>query len=77
MLNDLSPEMLATDLAEYLVRKGVPFRDTHHVAGTDLRHAARCHLYASPCCPMSRYTAHLLRGAQVLQLSWQRTGAHL
>jgi len=29
----LSPDMLATDLAEYLVRKGMPFRDTHHVAG--------------------------------------------
>lgn len=29
----LVPEMLATDLAEYLVRKGVPFRETHHVAG--------------------------------------------
>jgi argininosuccinate lyase len=29
----LVPEMLATDVAEYLVRKGVPFRDTHHVAG--------------------------------------------
>ena len=29
----LTSEMLATDLAEYLVRKGVPFRDTHHVAG--------------------------------------------
>ena len=25
--------MLATDLSEYLVRKGVPFRSTHHVAG--------------------------------------------
>lgn len=29
----LNPQMLATDLAEYLVRKGVPFRETHHVAG--------------------------------------------
>ncbi len=29
----LTAEMLATDLAEYLVRKGVPFRDTHHIAG--------------------------------------------
>ncbi|OQU97802.1 hypothetical protein CLAIMM_03687 [Cladophialophora immunda] len=29
----LSPDMLATDLAEYLVRKGVPFRETHHLAG--------------------------------------------
>ena len=33
MARALVPEMLATDLAEYLVRKGVPFRDSHHVAG--------------------------------------------
>jgi argininosuccinate lyase len=33
MRQALVPEMLATDLAEYLVRKGVPFRETHHVAG--------------------------------------------
>jgi len=25
--------MLATDLADYLVRKGVPFRETHHISG--------------------------------------------
>lgn len=35
----LTPEMLATDLAEYLVRKGVPFRDAHHVAGAAVRMA--------------------------------------
>jgi len=29
----LNSFMLATDLSEYLVRKGVPFRQTHHVAG--------------------------------------------
>jgi len=29
----LSGDMLATDLADYLVRRGVPFRETHHVAG--------------------------------------------
>ncbi|XP_022918642.2 argininosuccinate lyase [Onthophagus taurus] len=29
----LSFEMLATDLAYYLVRKGVPFREAHHAAG--------------------------------------------
>lgn len=29
----LVPEMLATDIAEYLVRKGLPFRETHHIAG--------------------------------------------
>lgn len=29
----LSMDMLATDLADYLVRKGVPFRETHHISG--------------------------------------------
>lgn len=33
MLSGLAPEMLATDLADYLVRRGVPFRETHHIAG--------------------------------------------
>jgi argininosuccinate lyase len=33
MLASLSADMLATDLAEYLVRKGVPFRETHHISG--------------------------------------------
>ena len=29
----LDPAMLATDVAEYLVRKGVPFRAAHHLSG--------------------------------------------
>lgn len=29
----LAPEMLATEIADYLVRKGVPFREGHHVSG--------------------------------------------
>lgn len=29
----LSFDMLATDLAYYLVRKGVPFREAHHISG--------------------------------------------
>ncbi|KAI9811046.1 MAG: argininosuccinate lyase [Pycnora praestabilis] len=33
MLAALTPDMLATDLAEYLVRQGLPFRETHHIAG--------------------------------------------
>lgn len=37
MRSGLSADMLATDLAEYLVRKGVPFRDTHHIAGAAVR----------------------------------------
>lgn len=33
MRQALSEEMLATDLAEYLVRQHVPFRQAHHYAG--------------------------------------------
>ena len=33
MRNALNSFMLATDLSEYLVRKGVPFRETHHISG--------------------------------------------
>lgn len=29
----LVPEMLATDLADYLTKKGLPFRQAHHIAG--------------------------------------------
>lgn len=36
----LDPDMLATDLADYLVRKGLPFREAHHVAGRAVRLAA-------------------------------------
>lgn len=39
MAASLSADMLATDLAEYLVRKGVPFRETHHIAGAAVRAA--------------------------------------
>ncbi|KAJ3330583.1 argininosuccinate lyase [Blyttiomyces sp. JEL0837] len=37
MKSGLSYDMLATDLADYLVRKGVPFRETHHIAGQAVR----------------------------------------
>lgn len=36
----ISAEMLATDLADYLVRKGVPFREAHAAAGRAVRRAA-------------------------------------
>tara|TARA_B110000971_G_scaffold150968_1_gene154193 strand:+ start:267 stop:470 length:204 start_codon:yes stop_codon:yes gene_type:complete len=35
----LCKEMLATDLADYLVRKNVPFRETHHISGAAVRFA--------------------------------------
>ncbi|KAL8808073.1 MAG: hypothetical protein Q9182_000351 [Xanthomendoza sp. 2 TL-2023] len=33
MAKALEPSMLATELADYLVKKGVPFRETHHISG--------------------------------------------
>eukprot|EP01062_Namystynia_karyoxenos_P074338 TRINITY_DN71229_c0_g1_i1.p1 TRINITY_DN71229_c0_g1~~TRINITY_DN71229_c0_g1_i1.p1 ORF type:complete len:501 (+),score=150.59 TRINITY_DN71229_c0_g1_i1:59-1504(+) len=33
----LSYDLLATDVADYLVRKGLPFRETHHIVGRLVR----------------------------------------
>jgi argininosuccinate lyase len=33
MAAQLEPNLLATDLADYLVKKGLPFREAHHVVG--------------------------------------------
>jgi len=33
MRSALTMDVLATDLADYLVRKGTPFRETHHISG--------------------------------------------
>jgi len=35
----LDPSMLATDLADYLVRRGIPFRQAHHLAGAAVQRA--------------------------------------
>ncbi len=35
----LTSDMLATDLADYLVRKGTPFRQAHHLVGQAVRRA--------------------------------------
>ncbi|ODQ65488.1 argininosuccinate lyase [Nadsonia fulvescens var. elongata DSM 6958] len=40
----LTMDMLATDLADYLVRKGVPFRETHHISGEAVRLAEELNL---------------------------------
>lgn len=39
MERSLSADMLATDLADYLVRKGLPFRQAHHVSGACVKRA--------------------------------------
>ncbi len=40
MADALTEELLATDLADYLVRKGLPFRQAHHVVGEVVQLAA-------------------------------------
>lgn len=44
MFNSLTMDMLATDLADYLVRKGVPFRETHHISGEAVSRAEALNL---------------------------------
>ncbi|KAH9997240.1 argininosuccinate lyase [Russula vinacea] len=46
MRQALTMDVLATDLADYLVRKGVPFRETHHISGraVALAESRRCQL---------------------------------
>ena len=39
MRNAIDASMLATDLADYLVKKGIPFRKAHELAGKVLRAA--------------------------------------
>ena len=39
MANAIDSFMMATDLADYLVRKGVPFRETHEISGVCVRTA--------------------------------------
>ncbi len=43
----LVEELLATDMADYLVRKGLPFRQAHHVVGEVVRLAAESDLQLS------------------------------
>ncbi|XP_077995364.1 argininosuccinate lyase-like isoform X2 [Glandiceps talaboti] len=53
--NALSPDMLATDLAYYLVRKGVPFREAHGLSGSAV------HLAETKKCSMKDLTLEDLK----------------
>ncbi len=43
MVAALGDELLATDLADWLVRAGVPFRESHHLVGRVVRRAEELH----------------------------------
>ena len=65
MAASLVPEMLATDLAEYLVRKGIPFRETHHVAGAAVRLTEEKGVPLSGLTPADLQTLHPAFGDDV------------
>jgi argininosuccinate lyase len=46
------PNLLATDLAEYLVKKGVPFRDAHELVGRLVTRAAEMKVALNNVSPM-------------------------
>jgi len=50
------PQLLATDLADYLVKKGVPFRQAHHLVGAIVAHAEKTGK------PLDRLTLDEFRG---------------
>jgi argininosuccinate lyase len=70
----LDPLLFATDLADYLVRKGVPFRQAHHVTG---RIVAYCADKKKPFSglPLSTLQSfHALFGKDVRRVfSWEHT----
>lgn len=49
----LAEDLLATDMADYLVRKGLPFRQAHHAVGEAVRLAAELELKLSEV-PLNR-----------------------
>ncbi|MFZ1756151.1 MAG: argininosuccinate lyase [Caldilineaceae bacterium] len=74
MAASLVPEMLATDLAEYLVRKGIPFRETHHVAGAAVRLAEEQGVSLSALTAADLQTLHPAFGEDVADVwSYERS----
>lgn len=50
----LQHELLATDLADYLVQRGLPFRDAHHVVGAVVRHCSENNI-TLPDVPLTKF----------------------
>ncbi|SCW02621.1 LAFE_0F10638g1_1 [Lachancea fermentati] len=65
----LTMDMLATDLADYLVRKGVPFRETHHISGECVALAEKTGLSGIDKLSLEQYKAIDSRfGADVFEI---------
>jgi argininosuccinate lyase len=62
------PSLLATDLADYLVRKGVPFRDAHHAVGAVVASAEKKRKRLSELTLDEFQVVHDSFGADVLEV---------
>jgi argininosuccinate lyase len=60
MMEALGDELLATDLADALVRRGTPFRQSHHLVGQAVRRAEElnCSLRDLPIAEMQAISPH-------------------
>ena len=68
MQQRLDPALLATDLADYLVRKGLPFRQAHSIVGQAVQRAATLQVTLDQL-PLSEYqTLSPLFEAQVIKV---------
>lgn len=68
MLRGLSTDMLATDLAEYLVRKGIPFREAHFICGAAVKMATDKGLSLHELSIDDLQTLHSSFGSDVLEV---------
>lgn len=64
----LDDAMLATDVADYLVMRGVPFREAHHVVGRLVREAEQRGVALSALPPGVFLAAHPACGNDILQV---------
>jgi argininosuccinate lyase len=62
------PSLLATDLADYLVRKGVPFRQAHHAVGAVVAAAEKKHKRLSELTLVDFQVIHDAFDADVLEV---------
>eukprot|EP00794_Sanderia_malayensis_P011392 gene11392-12578_t len=67
-LKALSPDMLATDIAYYLVRKGVPFRDAHCLSGSVVTLAEKKNVSVNQLSVDDLKTIHALFDDDILKL---------
>ncbi|OQA41004.1 MAG: Argininosuccinate lyase 1 [Chloroflexi bacterium ADurb.Bin325] len=75
MLAALGDEMLATDLADALVRAGVPFRESHHLVGRAVRRAEElgCPLRAVPPAELRAISPHLAAAEMAAVWDFERS----